>query len=175
MNVGSTAEKPREQPTKDSDALLIEDVKGTLVKEGLKPEKADRVVQRIAAIITAEHHVGPLPTVKTFEGYERVCKGSARDIVDMAIRQQKHINSVEKIHAYAGLVLPLFGMLAAVCVIGMMVWAAFQLAMDGHEWIAGVVIAGTSFAAIVGQFLQRDRKPAATVLPEAPRQKRKRA
>lgn len=175
MNVGSTEEKPRDVSSKSDSGQVLESVQDQLVAEGVKPEKAGRIALSVISTMSARFHSGPLPPVELFQGYEAVCKGSARDLVDMAIRQQKHSNAVGKIDAYCGLILPLAGMCAAVSVIGGMLWAAFQLAMNGHEWIAGVAIAGTSFAAIVGQFLQRDKK-----LPEAPtrnpvKPKRKRA
>jgi uncharacterized membrane protein len=39
------------------------------------------------------HHSGPLPDPRTFEYYERVCRGAARDIIEMAKVEQKHRHS----------------------------------------------------------------------------------
>ena len=41
-------------------------------------------------MISAEFHSGPLPSPKSLAGYEVVSPGLAKQIVDMATRQQEH-------------------------------------------------------------------------------------
>jgi uncharacterized membrane protein len=146
-----------------------------LAQQGISPGKAGVVIQQITTEIR-RMHAGPLPSVEDYRGYEEVCPGAARDILDMAIRQQKHHNSVERTAVICDFLLPVIGILAAVFVIGGLLGAGVYLAMNGHERLAVAAISGTGAATIVGAFLQRkktkkaeDKKP-----QEKPANKRRR-
>jgi hypothetical protein len=66
------------------------------------------VIQMIKMEVTRSH-AGPLPTVETYEGYERVCPGAAREILDMAVRQQSHSHKMERYNAHSEFWLPVIG------------------------------------------------------------------
>jgi uncharacterized membrane protein len=102
-------------------------------------------------------HAGPLPTVETYEGYERVCPGAAREILDMAVRQQSHSHKMERYNAHSEFWLPVIGISAAVATIISMFIAGFYLALNGHENLAIGVLSGTGLVTIVGAFLQRSQ------------------
>ena len=143
----------------ENDDRALQNIKGVLVKEGVKPEKTTAVAQTVM-MMSAEIHSGPLPSVKTFEGYERVCPGASRDILDMAIRAQKHNNSVERMQVMGELISYLVGILAAVSVIALVLYFSWLLARDGHDWVAGALVSGTGIASIIGAwFRQRQSEP----------------
>jgi uncharacterized membrane protein len=124
------------------------------------------VIQLIKMEVTRSH-IGPLPTVETYEGYERVCPGSAREILDMAVRQQKHGNDMERYNAHSEFWLPVIGICAAVSIVVAMFTAGIYLALNGHEHLAIGVLTGTGIATVVGTVLQRGKTedPAPTPPP----------
>ena len=135
-----------------------------LERQGLDRAKAEVVVQEVKTEIIRAH-AGPLPSVETFAGYEEVCPGSAREILDMAVRQQKHRHHIESYAASSEFWLPVIGIGAAVSIVATMFVAGVYLAMNGHENLAIGVLSGTGIVTVVGAFLQRGKadeaKPAA--------------
>jgi len=122
------------------------------------------VIQLIKMEVTRSH-TGPLPTVETYEGYERVCPGSAREILDMAVRQQKHSNDMERYNAHSEFWLPVIGICAAVSIVIAMFTAGVYLAFNGHEHLAVGVLSGTGIVTAVGAFLQRGKTEEPTPPP----------
>ena len=57
----------------------------------------------------AHSHEGPLPSVEMFAGYEKVCSGAARDILDMAKTAQSHQNYMQRYAASSEFWLPVIG------------------------------------------------------------------
>ena len=53
------------------------------------PEGELERVTKIASTIVASHHEGPLPDGPNFEHYEHVLPGAAREIVEMAKKEQR--------------------------------------------------------------------------------------
>jgi uncharacterized membrane protein len=141
--------------------LPPETVAHILTSQGVPPGKVNVLVQQITTEVQHRLHAGPLPAVEDFRGYNDVCPGAARDILDMAIRQQKHRHFVEKVGAVADFCLPMLGVIAAVGVIAAMLWAGIYLAMNGHEQFAALIFTGTSLATVGGAFLQ-SRRPKPT-------------
>jgi uncharacterized membrane protein len=125
------------------------------------------IIQSIKMEVTRSH-TGPLPTVETFEGYERVCPGAAREILDMAVRQQSHNHHMERYNAHSEFWLPVIGIGAAVATIISMFVAGVYLALNGHESLAIGVLSGTGLVTVVGAFLQRG-KPDEPAPPEPAR------
>jgi uncharacterized membrane protein len=139
------------------------------------------VIQLIKMEVTRSH-TGPLPTVETYEGYERVCPGSAREILDMAVRQQSHSHHMDRYTAHSEFWLPVIGICAAISIVISMFIAGVYLALNGHENLAIGVLSGTGIVTVVGAFLQRGRaeEPASTPTPRPTgnltrREKRERA
>jgi uncharacterized membrane protein len=113
-------------------------------------------------------HTGPLPTVESYEGYDRVCPGAAREILDMAVRQQTHDHHMEKYNANSEFWLPVIGVGAAVLTVVSMFIAGVFLAFNGHENLAIGVLSGTGIVTVVGAFLQRGKSSDPSP-PEPPR------
>ncbi|MBR1215594.1 DUF2335 domain-containing protein [Bradyrhizobium sp. JYMT SZCCT0180] len=101
-------------------------------------------------------HTGPLPSVETYEGYERVCPGAAREILDMAVRQQGHNHEMERYAAQSDFWLPVIGIIAAVFTIGLMFSAGIYLAFNGHENLAIGVLSGAGLVTVAGAFLRAE-------------------
>ncbi len=126
------------------------------------------VIKMIKMEVTRSH-TGPLPTVETYEGYERVCPGAAREILDMAVRQQSHSHQMEKYGATSEFWLPVIGIIAAVSIVISMFVAGVYLALNGHENLAIGVLSGTGIVTVVGAFLQRGKTEEPDTPPPAPR------
>jgi uncharacterized membrane protein len=165
--------------------LSVTKIKEILESQGLRvdPAKASVVLQQVRTEIV-KAHIGPLPTVEDFAGYNEVCPGSAQEILDMAVRQQKHSHHMDKYGAGSEFWLPVIGIAAAVTIVVGMFAAGVYLAMNGHENLAIGVLSGTGIVTVVGAFLQRGKTedhPAPSpppARPEAPltrRQRRERA
>lgn len=156
--------------TKLAELSLPPDLVAEILRQhGLPDAKAGIVIEQITEL--QRHHSGPLPTVEDFRGYEEACKGAARDIVDMAVRQQKHYHWVEKADVLAGILLPILGLVAAVSAVVAMLATGVYLAMNGHENLAVAVFSGTGIATIAGAFLQRVRAKKVTEPPQQTQKK----
>jgi uncharacterized membrane protein len=114
------------------------------------------IIQSIIKMETRSH-AGPLPSVETYEGYERVCPGAAREILEMAVRQQAHNHHMERYTSHSEFWLPVIGIAAAVATIISMFTAGFYLALNGHENLAIGVLSGTGLVTVVGAFMQRGK------------------
>jgi uncharacterized membrane protein len=136
------------------DPILPETVAQILASQGVPPGKVGVLVQQITTEVQHRLHAGPIPPVEDFRGYNDVCPGAARDILDMAMRQQRHRHFVEKLGALADFILPVLGLIAAVAVIAAMLGAGVYLALHGFEKLAFAVISGTGLATVGGAFLQ---------------------
>jgi hypothetical protein len=64
-----------------------------LAEQGIPAAKVSVVVREF----TREFYSGPLPSVEDFRGYNDVCDGAARDILDMAGREQRHAHKIEAV------------------------------------------------------------------------------
>jgi uncharacterized membrane protein len=136
-----------------------------LERHRVDPDKVQVVLQEVKTEII-KAHVGPLPSVEDFAGYDSVCPGSAKEILDMAVRQQKHHHHMDRYTAASEFWLPVIGIVAAVAVVVAMFGAGVYLALNGHETLAIGVLSGTGIVTAVGAFIQRSKneepaKPAA--------------
>jgi uncharacterized membrane protein len=156
--VPTSASVAATQTTPALDPVLPDTVAQILASQGIPPGKVGVLVQQITTEVQHRLHAGPLPAVEDFRGYNDVCPGAARDILDMAMRQQRHQHFIEKAGVLADFCLPMLGLIAAVAVIAAMLWAGVYLAMNDHENLAIAVITGTGLATVGGAFLQ-GRKP----------------
>ena len=160
-----------------NDARNAERLTRTLERHGVPGD----VIQLVKMEVT-KFHAGPLPSVESYEGYERVCPGSAREILDMAVRQQTHSHHMDKYNAASEFWLPVIGVGAAVITVASMLVVGVCLAFNGHESLAIGVLSGTEIVTVAGAFLQRGRSseteapsPAKTGSKLTRRQRRERA
>lgn len=76
----------RPQPTESTDRSTLPEEIRELLDE--LPEGELERVTKIASIMVSSHHEGPLPDGTNFEHYERVLPGAAKEIVEMAKKEQ---------------------------------------------------------------------------------------
>lgn len=118
-----------------------------ILKPSLKvSDDAPRVAMKVTAAVTS--HRGPLPAPETFSQYDHICPGAAREILDMAIREQRHRHFVERAES----IYPFLGMLAGFVVVSGCIGGAAYLAINGHDLIAGVLI-GAQLLGVVYLFI----------------------
>jgi uncharacterized membrane protein len=137
-----------------------------LKRQGLPAAKAGIIVQQITTEIQ-RLHVGPLPPVEDFKGYDDACPGAARDIVNMAKKQQEHQHWMEKKDMIFSFLMQLLGLAAAVTLVGLMFYAGIYLAMHSHSNLAGAVLSGTGIVTVAGAFFQAKRKKRPNEAPAA--------
>ncbi|MGI4792890.1 MAG: DUF2335 domain-containing protein [Janthinobacterium lividum] len=119
--------------------------------EALRPflrdaRQAPQVALQVVSAI--QMHVGPLPPPETLNGYDLVLPGAAREIMDMALREQAHRHTMEKsanIYPFIGLV---FGLIAFLCCIA----GAVFLALNNQVIVAGLLV-GAPLIGAVGWFV----------------------
>jgi uncharacterized membrane protein len=145
-------------------------LKEILERQGVRvdPAKAQIVLQQVKTEII-KAHAGPLPAVEDFAGYDQVCPGAAKEILDMAVRQQKHSHHMDKYNAHSEFWLPVIGIVSAVASVIAMFAAGIYLAVIGHESLAIGVLSGTGAVTIVGAFLQRRKAEEPAPAPPPPR------
>ena len=96
-------------------------------------------------------HVGPLPPVDAFEGYERVYPGAAKEILKMA-QQQSHQYELELSQLRGELVNKRLGMFAGVVVVGM-VMAAIIVALLQNASVPATILASIGIVSLVAVFV----------------------
>ncbi|MDE8347220.1 MAG: DUF2335 domain-containing protein [Acidocella sp.] len=122
-------------------AALVQQLKD----EGRLPETAERAI--VAAL--SETYAGPLPHPRHLKSYDDVVAGAARDILNMAISEQKHrhrLQLIEIAYPYLGWLAGFVGFL--VCVAG-----AIYLGLNRNTPVALGLIGVPSVGAI-GWFIR---------------------
>lgn len=165
---------PHPQPPKSSDnptshhdgELLLHKVEEGLVEVGAAKDEA-RVYARQAVQITESFHSGPIPSVDSFAGYEEVCPGAARDILNMAIAEQKHGHSIENAKVYGEIFLKSIGMFVAVAIIALIVFGSIEAAKVDPK-LSYIIGGGAGIALVLGKFYQIffSQKPQQKQAPE---------
>ncbi len=97
-------------------------------------------------------HVGPLPPVETFEGYERVCPGAASDILKMAQQQQSHQHALELLELRGEILNRRLGMLSGVLVVAMVMGAIIYALMQ-QAWAPAAILASIGLVSLVAVFV----------------------
>jgi uncharacterized membrane protein len=107
-------------------------------------------------------HAGPLPDPRALEYYEKVCPGAAREIIEMAKREQVHRHSNDGAARLSLLLGQIFGFtLGLVGLLG-----GIYLASTGKS-LAGLGVFITSLGSLVGVFVL-DRKLAVAPASDPP-------
>lgn len=119
----------------------IRKIEAELVHAGIEEPTA----QRLAVRFVRKLHRGPLPPVEDFIGYEEVCPGAAREILDMAVRQQKHAHEIEQKIIDAEIFVKKSGVPAAILVVLIIIGAVVICANAGHDAVAGGLAAWRLF------------------------------
>lgn len=129
----------------------VKKIEAELVQAGIQEPAA----QRLAIKFVRKMHMGPLPPVEDFAGYEEACPGAAREILDMAVRQQKHAHEIEQKVVDAETFCRKSGVPAAIVVVLIIIAAVVICAIAGHDAVAGG-LAAISLTTLVALFLKSD-------------------
>lgn len=107
-------------------------------QEILEPFLRDpREAPTLAKRILLESYSGPIPHPKILRGIEDVVPGAARDIIEMAKKEQTHRHRTENwvtAFPYLGMVLGFSGLLASLI-------GAVYLGIRGHEGLGAALVA----------------------------------
>lgn len=106
------------------------------------PAQTSQVATRILTAISV--HRGPLPPPDLLRGYDEVLPGAAREIMDMAIREQRHRNLLEQ---RAG-IYPFIGMFAGTFVLTGSIAGSFLLAIQGNTIVASLLLGAPMIGAV---------------------------
>ncbi len=122
-----------------------------LKDDGTLPETAERTI--IAAL--SETYAGPLPHPRHLKAYDEVVPGAARDILNMAISEQKHrhrLQMLETAYPYLGWLAGFVGFLG--CVSG-----AIYLGLH-HNTPVALALVGVPSVGAIGWFVRARIEPA---------------
>lgn len=139
------------------DQSELETIKNELVFEGVQPAKADGLAKRIFTQAMTFHQ-GPLPSVSDFKGYDEICPGAARDILDMSKYALAHRVKIETTTLHGDIFLHSIGVLATILIIGGVLFTAVYLAVNGHDWVAGIALSGADIVGIIEALLKNKNK-----------------
>ena len=169
-NSDASAENEKSVP---STALAIstakdEVIEAELIKEGIAKPAAAKAV-RVMHRVVSQFHSGPLPSPETFAGYEQVCPGAAKAILDMAVRQQIHSHDMDREAlrsevSYRNAGIGFAGLIVLVMVAGT-VWCANM----GQKEVALLLGSVSGISLLAGVFIRGrglfERSPAAKAPP----------
>lgn len=155
-----------EMPSRDGE-IVVEKVKERLVTSGVRKEQAPRLAEQVVEIATS-YHSGPLPPASEFAGYEDVCEGAARDILDMAKSRQAHVQFIEKVHAVGELALQLATIFSAVILVLGMIAGSIFASMYADKALGYEIAAGSGIALVIGPLIRAVFKPNEKTKPSQP-------
>ena len=136
----------------------LEDIDPTIFQD-VSPQARDRIVDTVGVFVSTTLHEGPLPSVKTLEGYDKLIPDGAHRIMAMAERQQEHRMAMENKVVQAEISQSFLGQ-----------WLAFAIGLStlttcgfcayiGESILAGVIGAG-GLVGLVSVFIQGKKQQA---------------
>lgn len=134
---GSPSEASAAHPPGVPDTVEPEGIDKTseLLRPHLKePDLAPKIAHQI--VVEARSHSGPLPSPELLAEYDRILPGAAREIMDMAVREQTHRHAsetAERRYPYWGMFLGFFALVFCLT-------EAVYLALHGERWISALLI-----------------------------------
>jgi hypothetical protein len=143
--IGAGAEKV--DPLPEAEVRALEPAVEILRPLLRDPRHATQVVATIAT--TVESFRSPLPSPDHFRGYDDVVPGGARELLDMATREQRHRHKMqlpEMVYPYLGWFAGFVGFVASV-------GCATYLALNDHELIAGAMLSVPCLG-VIGWFIR---------------------
>ncbi len=111
------------------------------------PAESEQAITSIVEV--TESYSGPTPPVDYLERVDKISPGSAKQIINMAISEQRHR------HRMSSLVVlyPYFGMFTGFIVALTCFFLAYKLGITGHEKIAATFV-GVSAIGVIGWFIR---------------------
>lgn len=103
------------------------------------PEEKRKVIVSTMLAIEERSYSGPLPSPEDFKEYEQAMKGSTDRIMTMTEKQVDHRIDMEKIIVTKKFSQSTMGQILATVLILFFGYISYDLAMHGHDTVAGVI------------------------------------
>jgi hypothetical protein len=143
----SPATSPKEIPNSPSEAESLEPAVEIIRPFLRDPEMAP---QAVAKMVTAVRMFrGPLPPPEVFKGYDDVLPGSAREILDMASREQRHRHKMQ----WAEMAYPYLGWFAGFACFLACIAGSVYLAINNSQIVSGLLL-GVPCLGVIGWFIR---------------------
>lgn len=133
----------------------VKEIESELISKGLGRTQAQVAVQVFQHLVKS--HSGPLPPAEEFAAYDQGFPGAAKEILDMAVRQQQHVHFCEKTAIAGELRYRLFGMFAAVVVVLVLVFGAILASYYGQTTVAVTLGGAAGLTTLAGAFIKGRR------------------
>lgn len=146
-------EKLHENESTIAEKALPADVNKVL--ESLDPEKREIIMGAMYAMEQTSYS-GPLPAPEDFLEYKKVLPSAPERILKMAEKQQEHRIQMEKDIVAHGMKESTRGQILGVMLVLACLVAAVYLGINGHDWLAGCIIA---IVASIATIFVLKRKP----------------
>ncbi|ELM6621502.1 DUF2335 domain-containing protein [Vibrio fluvialis] len=139
------------------DVLVEEEPEvGELIKKKPEVERILRenpqIIGKLLQVTTQTHFSGPLPPPDIMKGYEDICPGAARDILDMAKTDAEHLRSMQKGALLGHTIESILGIISGLIIALTTIAAITYCAISGQPITAGVV---GSVAVVAGVFMKK--------------------
>lgn len=102
--------------------------------------------------VSTKYHSGPLPSVETVQGYERVLPGSFARVLAMAEADQKAVIDSSKFKARSDSSYRLVCLVSGVAALVLLLGATIYLAVNGHKE-AALGVCGLGAVGIISAFV----------------------
>jgi len=137
-----------ETQASDSFDGLAERVTETLKPLLKNPSDVKQVVTKVVRI-TEESYSGPTPHPEHLERIEAIAPGAARDIIGMALSEQRFRHRMSLLTV----IYPYLGLSCGFILSGFLFFLAYRLGMAGRTFAAGSMI-GVSALGVIGWFVK---------------------
>jgi uncharacterized membrane protein len=169
--IPATTDLPSQsQSTSSKDELeVVERVTETLKPLLKNPAEIKRVVTQVVSI--TESYSGPMPHPDHLERIEVIAPGSARQIINMAVIEQKFRHRMSLLT----ILYPYLGLITGFTIALTCFYLAYLLALENHPEVAGAMV-GVSSLGVIGWFIKSrvGEKPDQGQLPVSQRNSPKR-
>ena len=136
---------------------LARELESQLRSQGLGQPQAQAAVQVFRRVAFTKSHRGPLPPAEDFEAYEAVFPGAAKEIIEMAVRQQEHSHFCERSEIQGELRYRMFGMASAVAIVLVLVVGAIACSIYGQTSVAIALGGAAGLTTLAGAFIKGRR------------------
>lgn len=131
----------------------------------------------VVKLLLRSRRITAVPPAREFAGYEEICPGAARDILDMAKNEQSHRARMETGMLRGEIFLKSLTIVVAFGIICVMTFGAIYAAAFGYEIVGITIASGSGLALVAGViariFFGKPNKPIPQSLPSKPSKKRR--
>lgn len=133
----------------------VKEIESELISKGLREPQAQTAVRVFQHVVKS--HRGPLPPAEDFAAYDAAFPGAAKEILEMAVRQQQHAHYCEKATIDGELHYRLFGMIAAIAVVLVLVIGAIVASIYGQTGLSITLGGAAGLTTLAGAFIKGRR------------------